>query len=163
MATKTQVFKKKEHPHPHHPHLEEKNNAKVGVVCISLWNGPGVSGWGGWSRTFHWWITLVCSSSYWWSWYCYWWYWYIGILVYWYIVGPGKFGGSIVVLISVVYFRWYGGTGGRRCCGNWKWRYLSCCQQFININTIINFIIFIIRKSLLLFGSINWIFDEAKQ
>ena len=47
-------LQKKEHPHPHHPNLEEKNNAKVGVVCISLWNGPGVSGWGGWSRTFHW-------------------------------------------------------------------------------------------------------------
>ena len=30
----------KNHPPPHlHPHLEEKNNAKVGAVCISLWNG----------------------------------------------------------------------------------------------------------------------------
>ena len=24
---------------PHHRHVEEKNNAKVGAVCISLWNG----------------------------------------------------------------------------------------------------------------------------
>ena len=37
MASAT--FAQKRHPPHLHPQVDEKNNAKVGAVCISLWNG----------------------------------------------------------------------------------------------------------------------------
>ena len=47
---------------PHHRHVEEKNNAKVGAVCISLWNGLLlVSGRGveWFTGEVHWWRAQV--------------------------------------------------------------------------------------------------------
>ena len=75
---------------PHHRHVEEKNNAKVGAVCISLWNGLLlVSGRGveWFTGEVHWWRAQVG----------------LGLLQ----VGAGEVGADVVLVWYCQYY-WCG-------------------------------------------------------